>query len=194
VRSGATETVLASVEDRCFGPGTNEEIFDPGGVHFDAVNGFVVVPMGSFCVGSCTYSSTHWVAAISGFAPLFEILTSYSPIGSVAFRVPSHPEGLQGTDHFDTYYGPLTASKDFSHAQPLRCNYPATIPQPGDYLEAGIVPDPPSRQGYYYVTAATYQGETRYGRKRENGVLSGRDPAGLPPCALATVGSVASLR
>jgi hypothetical protein len=59
-------------------------------------------------------------------------------------------------------------------------------------LEAGIVPDPPSRQGYYYVTAATYQGETRYGRKRAGGVLSGRDPAGLPRCTLGVLPAVES--
>ena len=38
------------------------------------------------------------------------------------------------------------------------------------------------QDGVYYVTAATYQGATRYGRKTTAGHLSGRDPAVLPTC------------
>jgi hypothetical protein len=45
------------------------------------------------------------------------------------------------------------------------------------------LPTPSPGQGRYYVTAVNYQGERRYGRRRMNGVLSGRDPAGLPGCA-----------
>ena len=36
--------------------------------------------------------------------------------------------------------------------------------------------------GYWYVTAAIYQGERRYGRKANGGVLSGRNPGLLPVC------------
>ena len=46
---------------------------------------------------------------------------------------------------------------------------------------------PYSRSGYvlgeFYITAATYQGQTRYGRTRVGGVLSGRDPSVLPACS-----------
>lgn len=45
------------------------------------------------------------------------------------------------------------------------------------------VPTPPPGQGVYYVTAATYQCATRYGRKTTAGHLSGRDPAALPVCS-----------
>ena len=38
----------------------------------------------------------------------------------------------------------------------------------------------------WYVTAATYQGVTRYGREATAGHLSGRDPGLLPICAAAT--------
>ena len=68
-------------------------------------------------------------------------------------------------------------------AHPLQCNYPATPPHVGDYLTvADTVPTPAPGQGVYYVTAATYQGATRYGRKTTAGHLSGRDPAMLPTC------------
>ena len=50
------------------------------------------------------------------------------------------------------------------------------------FTVADTLPTPGSNQGYYYVTAVTYQGETRYGRKGSSGVLSGRDPAMLPEC------------
>ena len=40
---------------------------------------------------------------------------------------------------------------------------------------------PPQVGGY--VTAATYEGATRYGRKTTAGQISGRDPAVLPVCA-----------
>jgi hypothetical protein len=53
----------------------------------------------------------------------------------------------------------------------------------GDYLTvADTVSTPAPGQGVYYVTAATYQGATRYGRKQTNGHMSGRDPALLPAC------------
>jgi len=206
---GATPEVLAFIDPRCgsasFAPTIDvleaQRYNVAPTIAFDHTNGRLLIGLRSYChynpsqPGGCQYAGGTWLAALTGFASMFEILQSFAPTPmGVSFTVPVHPEGMQAVGHFDTYYGPLLGPRDFSEAQPLRCNYPATIPRPGDYLEAGIVPDPPARQGYYYVTAATYQGETRYGRKRENGVLSGRDPAGLPPCALAAAPSVASLR
>ena len=93
------------------------------------------------------------------------------------------PEGFQYADFFDTYYGDLSTVGDWSQAQPLECGYPATPPSVGDYLNVeDTVPDPAPGQGYYYVTAVTYAGETRYGRKCIGGVLSGRDPEVLAEC------------
>jgi len=61
--------------------------------------------------------------------------------------------------------------------------YPAATPHVGDYITvADTVPTPVPGRGIYYVTAATYQGATRYGRKTSNGHLTGRDPAVLPTC------------
>jgi len=210
---GTTETVIAFVQDRCSDAGcVNRDVVVPGNgtgsappidvseagsvANFDAINGRLLVPIYTKCrIFPCPYTDARSVMALSGFATLFEVVQSYNPTtAALNFTVPAMPDGMAAAERFDTYYGPLVGPKDFSQAQPLRCNYPATIPQPGDYLEAGIVPDPPARQGYYYVTAATYHGQTRYGRKRENGVLSGRDPEGLPACALAPAPSVASLR
>jgi hypothetical protein len=59
----------------------------------------------------------------------------------------------------------------------------AAAPHVGDYLTvADTGPTPVPGRGIYYVTAATYQGATRYGRKTTAGHLSGRDPAVLPGC------------
>jgi hypothetical protein len=101
----------------------------------------------------------------------------------MGFRVPVRPEGFHAADHFDTYTGPLTQPIDFSTAQPLACDYPATPPHVGDYFPvADPLPDPAPGTGRYYVTSATYQGARRYGRKRFNGQTTGRDPALLPVC------------
>ena len=93
------------------------------------------------------------------------------------------PEGLQYADWFDTYYGTLATVGDWSQLQPLQCGYPASTPSVGDYLTVtDNLPTPTVGQGYYYVTAVTHQGQTRWGRQAINGTLSGRDPAGLPGC------------
>ena len=64
-----------------------------------------------------------------------------------------------------------------------KCGYPAAAPHVGDYLTvADTVPTPVPGRGIYYVTSATYQGATRYGRKTTAGHLSGRDPVVLPAC------------
>ena len=46
------------------------------------------------------------------------------------------------------------------------------------------VPTPAPGQGIYYVTAATYQGATRYGRKTSNGHLTGRASVDTPNPAI----------
>ena len=46
---------------------------------------------------------------------------------------------------------------------------------------ADPLPDPAPGEGRYYVTAVTFNGQTRYGRKNIGG-LSGRDPVVLPEC------------
>jgi hypothetical protein len=53
----------------------------------------------------------------------------------------------------------------------------------GDYLTVeDRLPAPAPGSGYYYVTAVNYQGQRRYGRQSNGGVLSGRDPVVLPAC------------
>jgi len=125
-----------------------------------------------------------WLASFSGFATTFDILQTYTPQASLGFRVPYMPEGMAGADHFDSYWGNLTKPLDFTQAHPLQCGYPVAAPHVGDYLTvADTVPTPVPGRGIYYVTSATHQGATRYGRKTTAGHLSGRDPAMLPACA-----------
>lgn len=125
-----------------------------------------------------------WIAAFEGFATTFDVLQTFTPSADLGFRVPYMPEGMERADRFDTYRGNLATVGDWSQASGLRCDYPAAVPQVGDYLTVtDPSADPASGQGYYYVTAATLAGETRLGRRAEAGVLRGRDPSALPACS-----------
>jgi hypothetical protein len=95
---------------------------------------------------------------------------------------------MERVDYFDTYYGTVEKPLDLAQAQPLRCGYPETGPGPeiGDYLTVpDTVPTPAPGHAIYYLTAATYMGETRAGRKANAaGRLTGRDPSPLPACQI----------
>ncbi len=193
--NGGTWSVLAYVQDRC-AQGHRGDDLKPlnviggvGDLAFDSQNGRMVVPL----VDSCVYepcdacppgTGLYWLAAFDGFATLFDILQTFTPCASsLSFRIPYMPDGLAAADHFDTYWGDLANPIDFSQAHPLQCNYPGSPPHVGDYLTViDPLPNPSAGHGYYYVTAATYQGQTRYGRKASGGRLSGRDPAALRAC------------
>jgi hypothetical protein len=161
---------------------------------FDPNSGRLLMPImvtcglscGGCCPGYLPGGDGHQTAliAISGFTTTFDVFQSFAPKTILGFRVPHMPEGMAGADHFDTYWGALTKPIDFTQAHPLACNYPATPPHVGDYLSVpDTVPTPMPGQGVYYVTSATHQGATRYGRKTTAGQLSGRDPVLLPSCA-----------
>jgi hypothetical protein len=173
-------TVVASVSDRCV-DGVGDYIASIN-VGFDAVQGRLLVPLANNSTSAYGYGYQR--IAFTGLASLFDVLQTYTPQpASLGFRVPYMPEGMAGADHFDTYWGPLTRPIDFTQAHPLQCGYPVAPPHVGDYLAvADTVPTPAPGQGVYYITAATYQGATRYGRKTTAGYLSGRDPAALPVC------------
>ena len=98
------------------------------------------------------------------------------------------PEGMERADWFDTYYGDLEKPLDLAQAQPLKCGYPATAPETGDFLTvADTVSNPQPGQAMYYLTAATFAGETRAGRKRNTQEhLSGRDLGALPTCEISS--------
>jgi hypothetical protein len=196
---GANEETLGFVEDRC--NGDDLDIIGPTGgepgqstsIHkftFDAVNGRVLIGVsswncsGSQCADDPPYSGTSWIMAADGFAPLLEIFQSYIPeTSTIGLTTPTHPEGFQFADYFDTYWGDLATVGNWSEAQPLQCGYPATAPSVGDYLTVeDTLPTPASGRGYYYFTAVNYQGQRRYGRQSNGGVLTGRDPAVLPSC------------
>jgi hypothetical protein len=180
-------SVIASISSRCGSFGTTDDVQYPNDTYagFDLAHGRLYLGLLRRCeagaMGVCSYQLTNQLVAIDGFTTTFEVLQTYSP--QLGFRVPYMPEGMPGADSFDTYWGPLTKPIDFTQAHPLQCDYPATAPHVGDYLTAAdTVPTPASGQGVYYVTAATYQGTTRYGRKSTAGQLRGRDPALLPAC------------
>ena len=183
--TNASETV-AYLDTRCTGP-SGQDAFDatiPAQFLFDDKQGKFLVRVRSTCWGSCGYSAGDWVASISGFATTFEVLQTYTPpSSSFGFAVPYMPEGFQDADYFDTYTGTVTRPLDLSQAQPLSCAYPATAPSVGDYLTfADTVPNPSAGAAVYYLTAATYQGQTRAGRESTTGTLRGRDASVLPAC------------
>jgi hypothetical protein len=160
-------------------------------VRFDPMNGilnFTFTAVGEGYPAGSPYSNyrTQQTCSFQGFATILDVAQTFQTSSSLGFRVPYMPEGLPASDHFDTYYGPLVKPIDFSQARGLQCSYPSSPPSVGEYLEvADSVPTPAPGHGYYYVTAVTHLGQTRYGRKASGGVLSGRDPAGLAACKAA---------
>jgi hypothetical protein len=137
-----------------------------------------------------------WIAAIEGFATLYDISQTYTPTAdNLAFRVPAHPEGLRAADHFDTYWGRVSDLPDFTRAHPMQCHYPATPPSAGDYLTVlDTSPLPVPGNINYTVTAVAYGVEKRYGRRRIGGIMSGRDPALLPGCPTTVLAHPSSSR
>jgi hypothetical protein len=178
------QTVVAYIEERCLPNGSADEI-ESIGVAFDPITGTLAMRFANRFSGAETYPYGWHKIGFQGFATLFDVLQSFVPLsGDLGFSVPYMPEGFQYADWFDTYYGTLATVGDWSQLQPLQCGYPASPPSVGDYLTVtDTLPTPAVGQGYYYVTAVTYQGQTRWGRRSSGGVLSGRDPAGLPGCA-----------
>jgi hypothetical protein len=203
-RNGESWQVFAYVDDRCVTPASEvwADRIRPAGPNdggmpfhralaFDPASGRMLLSLLSSCESGQDCSAypvgtgDYWVAYISGFATMFDILQTFTPQpAALGFRVPYMPEGMAGAGHFDTYWGDLAHPIDFTQAQPLQCGYPAAPPHVGDYLTvADTVPTPAPGQGVYYVTSVTYQGATRYGRKTTAGQLSGRDPTLLPVCS-----------
>jgi len=202
--SGTSETIGQFIP-QCAGTGPEPEnfgiidelsclwsdgpLFSGCQLFFDEEKGRLLIPVQSSCydegwTGRCAYSQNRWVIAISGFTPTFDILQTYTPAsGQFSFRVPYMPEGFQYADYFDTYWGDLATVGNWSQAQPLQCGYPTTAPSIGDYLTVDdTLPTPTPGRGYYYITAVNHQGQRRYGRQSDGGVLTGRNPAVLPPC------------
>ena len=182
-----TCTVVAWLQERGCGDGYNSDLAHIEAMWIDTVGGFLYVRYRTTNTGWIRgefYPDEVEIERLGGLPTLLEIMQSYVPSPkSIGFHVPAMPEGLAGADHFDTYSGPLAKPIDFTQAQPLQCGYPAAPPSVGDYLTvADTLPDPDTGHGYYYLTAVTYQGQTRYGRKASGGRLSGRDPSLLPAC------------
>ena len=173
----ATCTEAAQIPGwRCAG-----EEFRPLGLWIDSVNGYLYLRAETGVWGNQS-SYAQEIHRFSGLPTAFEILQTYAP-GPLSFRVPYMPEGFQHAEWFDTYYGDLATVGDWSQAQPFQCGYPATAPETGDYLTVeDTLPTPAPGRGYYYVTAVNYQGQRRYGRQANGGVLTGRDSAVLPEC------------
>lgn len=185
--TSGTQEDVAYIEDRCFSDTTNA--VNKGWLRSLRIDNnigclylvMITAPYGS---GGGTYPDCASLIKICGLTTQHDVLQTYQlQSQSFGFRVPYMPEGLNGADYFDTYWGDLSNPIDFSQAKPLQCGYPSTQPDTGDYLEfIDSLPDPSAGEGYYYITATHFQGETCYGRQRIDGELSGRNPALLPAC------------
>jgi hypothetical protein len=156
---GSTEKVIAHIDDRCGSLNTEdrveprltcaiEDASEDCRLTFDGGRGRVLIPLRDYCRStsypySCSYESKSWIAAIQGFATTFEILQTYEPsTGEISFRVPYMPEGFEGADWFDTYWGDLTTVGDWGSAKGLRCHYPDAPPSVGDFFTvADTLPD-----------------------------------------------------
>jgi len=208
VLDGNQDRVLARMQDRDGGqPGEIDHIRPAAGVcqsnycdaglnypsetiSFDPVNGRLLVWLRSYCTttnAACPSPDQYgvnWMAAIDGFPKLFDIFETYAPTASaLSFTVPAMPEGLPSADHFDTYWGNVAALPDFTQANPMACNYPASPPAVGDFLTvADTSPSPPLGTAYYIVTAVTHGADRRYGRQLTGPTMTGRNPALLPLC------------
>jgi hypothetical protein len=176
--AGGCEQVAWIPRSKCSDGGE----FRPFGLWIDVVNGYLYIRAETGVWGDQS-SYAHEVHRFSGLTTMIEVMQTFTPQAALGFRVPVMPEGMDAADHFDTYTGPLTKPLDFTQAQPLACDYPSAPPAVGDYLSvADPLADPAPGTGRYYLTSATYEGMTRYGRKTTAGVLSGRDPSFLPAC------------
>ncbi len=184
---GVSEELIAYIDDRCVYPaGPSADTIARTSIQpsFDAIRGraFLTLPLDSYSHNE--YPSGTRIVAISGFAPLFDIIQSFEPeTGNIGFVVPVHPEGFDRADYFDTYWGPLERPLDLSRAQPMSCNYPAMPPLPGTSLsvpDSTLVPAPGG--GVYFLTAATRLGEARGGRQARGGRLEARSASLLPEC------------
>jgi len=186
---GVTWHPVATLPGRCLVPVTEYQWPTVSSIAFDPIYGKLIVSdviswsyyHGPGAVVNQDAETSMW---ITGFPTIYEIGQTYLPSEQViGYRVPHMPEQFVAADWFDTYWGDLATVGDWSQAQPLQCGYPATSPSFGDYFAVeDTLPMPTPGNGYYYVTAVNYQGQRRYGRRSNGGVLTGRDPAGLPRC------------
>ncbi|MBZ5641027.1 MAG: hypothetical protein LAO51_19990 [Acidobacteriia bacterium] len=177
--------MLAYLAERC-SAGDGADRMEAYGGAFDRISGHYLIRAYSYAAAAPPppYESVRRIMHFAGFATLFDVLQTYTPApATIGFRVPYMPEGMPAADHFDTYWGDLSTVGTWSQAYGLQCHYPAAPPARGDYVTvADTLPTPQPGHGYYFVTSATYQGQTRYGKKTSGGKLSGRDPAVLPNC------------
>lgn len=184
---GIQQTRIAYIQGNRISANCRDDIKErDNGIAFDATNGRLLLWLDSyFFNGDCgpDYGGP-WIAAIEGFATMYEILQTYTPTtSSLTFPVPYMPEGFEAADWFDTYWGSVTHPLNLADAHPLQCEYPPTPPKLGDRLTvADTVPTPAPGSAVYYVTAVNFQGQRRAGRQSQAGVVSGRNAAALPAC------------
>lgn len=150
----------------------------------DPTNGLLYVRMNTRPLPDFVYPDGIETFRIRGLPTLFEIFESYVPAeSSLGFTVPVMPEGMRSAERFDVYAGDLKAPIDFAKAAPIACDLTGGV---GELVKASdALPNPPRGQGFWYLTAATHDGERRAGRARTNGHIHGRDSSRLPACVPA---------
>ena len=165
------------------------KLFTAGVWEIDVTQGWLLLHLRGECLTAACQAEGDTgehlaLIRINGPPPLIEIYQSYLSSGSVSFRLPEQPEGLENGERYDVYVGDLDGVADLSAAQPFSCDV-AAGGAPGDRVEVDLAGSAPSPgQGLYYVTSVSQGTERRAGRRRIGGVLSGRDGNVLAPCAV----------
>ena len=155
----------------------------------DPTSGEMLIGLEGQCLTSaCTaqFDTTFHLGLvrISGLPALLDIVESYQPPGSIAFRVPTLPEGLPTGSQLDVYTGNPADLPDLSLALPMACDVAPGLAPGSMVVVPDSLPPPAAGQVRYYVTTVTSGADRRAGRQSIGGVLSGRDADALPACAI----------
>jgi len=160
--------------------------FTPGSV-VEPTGGTLLLALTGSCLSSACAAqgdTTDHIALIrvTGLPTLFDLALTYEPPSGIALRIPARAEALPTMDRVDLYYGPAPALGNLATASPLACDV-APGATPGSIVTVSdTLPSPAVGQARYYVAAVTSGVDRRAGRRGSNGVLSGRETAGLAVC------------
>lgn len=160
--------------------------FTPGSM-IDQTSGTLLIAVTGSCLSTTCAAqgdTTDHIALlrVTGLPTLFDLALTYQPPSGIALKIPARAEALPTMDRVDLYYGPAPSLGVLSTATPLACDVaPGAVPG-ATVTVSDPLPSPAVGQARYYVAAVTSGAERRAGRRGSNGVMTGRDTAGLPAC------------